>query len=137
MGADDELETVKAEAIRMGQAMQQTPPSNESELSESSHQPPKKKPKADGLGAVLKKAFFGSSQSESIISSEDRVHSELEKYKILPSVDMDSDTLVWWKSLSSFPKKYLCICGTSVSSECLFSQAEYIVNPLRARLTPD
>ena len=131
MGADDVLETVKAEAIRMGQAMQQTPPSNESELGESSHQPPKQKPKAESLGAVLKKAFFGSSQSVSIISVEDHVHSELEKNKILPNFDMDSDPL------SSFAKKYLCICGTSVSSERLFSQAEYIVIPLRARLTPD
>ena len=47
------------------------------------------------------------------------------------------------KNVKNFPilgtlaKKYLCACGTSVPSERLFSQAGYIVNNLRARLTPD
>ena len=51
----------------------------------------------------------------------------MDRYKLIPSVDMDSDPLLWWKSqerdiptLSVLAKKYLCICGTSVSFECLF-----------------
>ena len=68
----------------------------------------------------------------------------MDRYKLIPSVDMDSDPLLWWKSqerdiptLSVLAKKYLCICGTSVSSERLFSLAGYVVNDLRARLTPE
>ena len=50
---------------------------------------------------------------------------------------MNSETnpLVWWKSeqrrfptLSVLARKYLCVCGTSVSSECMFSTCGYVVN---------
>ena len=34
-------------------------------------------------------------------------------------------------------RKYLCVCGTSVPSEQLFSQAGYIVNELRTHLSPE
>lgn len=55
-----------------------------------------------------------------------------------------NEPLVWRnKNVKSFPilstlaRNYLYACSTSVPSECLFSQAGYIVNNFRARLTPD
>ena len=49
--------------------------------------------------------------------------------------------LTWWRDeqkkfpvLGSLAHKYLCICGTSVPSERLFSQGGNIVNTLRNRL---
>ena len=68
----------------------------------------------------------------------------MERYKHLPSVDMEDNPLDWWKTqsqtlpiLSNISKKYLCVCGTSVPSERLFSQAGYLVNNLRTKLTPE
>ena len=101
--------------------------------------PPPKKTK--GLGAILKAALQPTSTQK---DPQHRVEEEMTKYDLLPCVDMDDDPLVWWKkNVKNFPilgtlaKKYLCACGTSVPSERLFSQAGYIVNNLRARLTPD
>ena len=75
---------------------------------------------------------------------QQRVEGEMTKYDLIPPIDMDDDPLVWWKKIvSSFPilstldRKYLCACGTSVPSERLFLQAGYVVNNLRAWLTPD
>ena len=68
----------------------------------------------------------------------------MDRYRVLPEVEMDIGPLAWWKIapqdlpiLSALAKKYLCVCGTSVPSERIFSQAGYIVNNLRARLSPD
>ena len=59
------------------------------------------------------------------------------------SVDVESDPLTWWKDerkqfpcFSCLARKYLCICGTSVPSERLFSKGGYIVNLLRNGLSP-
>ena len=57
---------------------------------------------------------------------------------------MDSDPLQWWKHeekhlpvLAVLAKKYLCICGTSVPSERLFSKSGFIVDAFRSRLLPE
>ena len=48
-----------------------------------------------------------------------------------------SNTTNLFRHLSNISKKYLCVCGTSVPSERLFSQAGYLVNNLRTKLTPE
>ena len=52
--------------------------------------------------------------------------------------------LEWWKTenskfpnLANLAKKYLCICGTGVPLERVFSSAGHIANNLRNRLTLD
>ena len=39
--------------------------------------------------------------------------------------------------VATLAKKYLCVCGTSVPSERLFSKGGYIVGDLCNRLPPD
>ena len=90
--------------------------------------PPKK---VKGLSAILMNSL-GQPPIEST-SAMERLQSEIDRYKILFRVSMDTDPLSWWKSqdlpiLSTLAKKYLCVAGTSVPSERLFSQAGYTVN---------
>ena len=68
----------------------------------------------------------------------------MRRYQDFPTVAVDVDPLECWKSeqknyptLAALAQKYLCICGTSVSLERLFSKAGYIVNVHRNRLSPD
>ena len=73
-----------------------------------------------------------------------KVEVEISRYLDLPVVEMDSDPLQWWKHeekrlpvLAVLAKKYLCICGTSVPSERLFSKSGFIVDAFRSHLLPE
>ena len=57
-------------------------------------------------------------------------------------VDPSFDPLLWWKQhekklpiVAKLARKYLCVCGTSVSSERTFSTAA--VTDHRSRLAPE
>ncbi|KAL2088706.1 hypothetical protein ACEWY4_015605 [Coilia grayii] len=57
---------------------------------------------------------------------------------------LDSNPLEWWRAnqsrfaqLASLAERYLCIPGTSVHSERVFSAAGLVANRLRTRLTPE
>jgi len=87
------------------------------------------------LGAILTKKIDKDSESEgqshSLLHPQEKVEAEIARYLDLPVVDMDSDPLEWWKHevnrlpvLAVLAKKYLCICGTSVPSEQLFSNQD-------------
>ena len=39
-------------------------------------------------------------------------------------------------TLSALARKYLCVCGTGVPSELIFSTCGYVVNNYRSRLHP-
>ena len=61
----------------------------------------------------------------------------------MPTLSPEDDPLQWWKVeakrlpiLATLARKYLCVCGTSVPSEHLFSKAGYIAGNLQARLSP-
>ena len=67
----------------------------------------------------------------------------MRKYLEAPSLSLDGDPLDWWRSHeSAFPtlaklaKRYLCIPGTSVAAERVFSTAGDIVTAHRSRLSP-
>lgn len=102
--------------------------------------PPPKKSK--GLGAILLKIAPDKPQRAESVT--ERIAKEFDHFLLLPNIDPDADPLSWWKrEQHSFPilaqlaRKYLCVCGTSVPSERLFSQAGYIVNDLRTHLSPE
>ena len=81
-------------------------------------------------------------------SSEDMTHEqqigiEITSYLEFPIAESDTSPLVWWKAecrrfptLAHLAQKYLCICGTSVPSERVFSRGGHIVSKYRCRLKP-
>lgn len=73
------------------------------------------------------------------------VSKSLKNYMTEPPLPADSNTLHWWRDtgcnkyplLSTLTRKCLCVPGTSVRSERVFSTAGNIVNKKRAALDPD
>lgn len=104
--------------------------------------PPKKKLK--GLAAVLTHIEEQQSTSENnLLPPREKLNMELSSYLDIPSLGMDADPLEWWKiehlrfpHLAQLARKYLCVCGTSVPSERMFSLAGHITNG-RSRLLPE
>ncbi|CAF0984951.1 unnamed protein product [Didymodactylos carnosus] len=84
--------------------------------------------------------FIFGSQSPTTNSS----HTEFDLYTKEQEIDRTDCPLNWWKSnskkypvISKIAMKYLCIQGTSVPSERMFSAAGHITSDRRSRLTPD
>lgn len=76
--------------------------------------------------------------------SNDDIEKEVDMFLKDPSPLLDSSPTEWWKvnegrfpRLANVARRYLCIPGTSVPSERVFSAAGLTVNRLRTRLTPD
>ena len=99
--------------------------------------------KLKGLGAILKKSIKDKASDEHLSSCQ-KVVRERQRYLHLPTVNPDTDPLLWWKDeskhlpfLATLARKYLCLCGTSVPSERLFSKAGLIVSGLRNCLSPN
>ncbi len=115
---------------------------HESSQSPEAAPPPLKKLK--GLGAILTRVAESAGGQEELPSSpSDRIKREIQLFRDVPAVDPDSDPLLWWASeqkrlpiLAELARKYLCICGTSVPSERMFSKSGYLVNDYRSRLAP-
>ena len=83
--------------------------------------------KQKGLAAILKNATSLESTSTESMTFEQRLLAEMDCYRVLPEVEMDIDSLAWWKIaqqdlpiLSVLSKKYLGVCGTSVPSKTYF-----------------
>ena len=109
------------------------------ETAPNANPPLQKKP--NGLGALLKKLFEEeentSQQALLSLTPREQVDREIKKYLEKPAVDFDSDPLQWWLNqkyelpiIATLAKKYLCVCGTSVPSERLFSKGGHIVGDL-------
>lgn len=103
--------------------------------------PPCKKKK--GLSAILRHIEEENMQNLPTVTPEDKVNNEISAYLDYPIMNSETNPLVWWKAeqrrfptLSILAKKYLCICGTSVPSERIFSTGGYIVSNYRSRLLP-
>ena len=106
---------------------------------ESEEAPPPKK--AKGLAAI--RGEMPKKASITKLSPAEIVNKEITMYADLPLEESTCDPLDWWReNVRKFPrllqvvKKYLCICGTSVPSERVFSAGGLIVDPHRARLLP-
>ncbi|XP_075753123.1 chromodomain-helicase-DNA-binding protein 2 isoform X4 [Pelodiscus sinensis] len=77
-------------------------------------------------------------------NEENSVEKELEDYLREPCPSLECSPLEWWKANAQrFPRLgklancYLCIPGTSVPAERVFSSAGLTINRLRSRLTPE
>ena len=104
--------------------------------------PPVKKPK--GLNAVLNHILpkvQPRRESNQTMSVFQKYNKEINNYLDQPTVESDCNPLQWWKEhvfplLARMAKKYLCVPGTSVPSERIFSKGGLIVDPFRSRLSP-
>ena len=99
-----------------------------------------------GLAAVIQHVIDDSEEESAMpsLTPLQKIKKEISAYLEYPSLEADADPLAWWKAESGwFPnlaylaKKYLCICGTSVPSERVFSTAGNVTNSLRNRLLPE
>ena len=79
------------------------------------------------------------------LTPQEIVESKIASYLNFTHAAPETDPLVWWKeqeglfpTLACLAQKYLCVCGTSVPSERIFSRAGFvnIANHHHARLTP-
>lgn len=77
---------------------------------------------------------------------EDQAAEEMDRFKeVAPMpIKKGANPLNWWKEheteypfLSTLAKRYLCIPGTSVSAERIFSTADDIITAQRSALTPE
>lgn len=90
-------------------------------------------------------AFLGSlSNTHETTAIQDFNQIELEKYLSLPSIGLNCNPLQWWKifcpefpTLAKLAKKYLCIQGTSVPCERVFSTASNVISDHRSSLSPE
>ena len=99
-----------------------------------------------GLAAVLQHISNeeGAANLQPTLSPAEKIDKEIPVYFDLPVASSDTDPLVWWRmEHGSFPhlaqvaRKYLCVCGTSVPSERVFSTAGHVCNDSKSRLLPE
>ena len=117
----------------------------EPETTESIETPPTKRFR--GLAAVLKDIEQENEHEQSYSTNSltpcQVINKEVASYLDFPAAESDTDPLTSWKSekgrfpnLAHLARKYLCICGTSVPSERVFSTAGHIASRSRGRLLP-
>ncbi|XP_037629812.1 E3 SUMO-protein ligase ZBED1-like [Sebastes umbrosus] len=103
--------------------------------------------KTAALGAMG--SLFGDLYSDKSSGNGDKCNrdeiQEMQAYMKETPLSADSNPLLWWRDtgcnryplLSKLARKYLCVPGTSLRSERVFSSAGNIVNTKRAALDPD
>ncbi|XP_061566494.1 E3 SUMO-protein ligase ZBED1-like [Cololabis saira] len=100
--------------------------------------PPRKKKKSGALKQLFGELF---QVRATVRTSREKASEEVTRYKQRDPLDLDEDPLQWWKKqvdlplLSSLAKRYLCIPGTSVASERVFSTAGDVVTAQRSVLS--
>lgn len=105
---------------------------------------PKRRP-SSRLVSLLGAAFTDLSQPAVQSKSVDATaEEEMDLYCRSPSVPLSEDPLEWWQRhegtfplLSKLAKRYLCIPGTSVSAERVFSTAGDVISAKRSVLKPE
>jgi hypothetical protein len=149
-GAKNAAENIKREILELELANERSNENrgdtdNPNAMDESNDgQPPatkKKKTLAKLLGQIKKSSATASTASA--LTRDAQIDLEMSRYLSAPEVALSADPLQWWSiqapaypRLAKLARKYLCICGTSSSSERLFSVAGNIVTAKRSLLKP-
>ncbi|XP_056322340.1 E3 SUMO-protein ligase ZBED1-like [Danio aesculapii] len=96
------------------------------------------------LAALLGERYGGGAAQTKKNTQEDEAKEQMTRYKEADLLEVKEDPLVWWKEhlcqyplFSQLAKRYLCIPGTSVSSERVFSTAGDIITSQRSALLPE
>lgn len=112
--------------------------SEEDNNDDSSTKSPKKRKSAllVLLGQTFKKTTSSASTPATSIAER-----EIKQYQDAPSLPLTEDPLIWWKTqehvyplLSRLARRHLCVPGTSVSAERVFSTAGDIISASRSAL---
>lgn len=137
-GADDEGMASEEEAVDDGERLK------EGESSQGQHPPPRNPRPSCPLAALLGERYGGGAARHKTNTQEDEAKEQMTRYKEADLLEVKEDPLVWWKDhqyeyplLSHLAKRYLCIPGTSVSSERVFSTAGDIITAQRSALLPE
>lgn len=135
-------QNVKGEMIGIdveSDALDNTPDSTD-DASDNQPPPAKKKKSLAKLLGEMKKTEAAPATPATRLA---HIELEMSRYLGTPSIALDADPLQWWSMhaagyprLAKLVRKYLCICGTSSSSERLFSVAGNIVTAKRSLLKP-
>ena len=145
--SEDEIAIVQEKIINEGKLIarridESVPPEVDTATKEGTLETPPVN-KKQKLVDILSKVSISSSQCVAV-NNEERTQEELTRYLQVPSPDMKSNPLDWWKAhqtqfpiLSNLAKKYLSICATSCPSERVFSAGGNVVTPYRSHLKPD
>lgn len=106
---------------------------------------PKRRASSSLLVSLLGPAFNDISEPAVQTKTADAIaEEEINLYCKYPAVPLSEDPLDWWHRhkgtfplLSRLAKRYLCIPGTSVSAERVFSTAGDVITAKRSTLKPD
>lgn len=98
------------------------------------------------LLSLLGPAFINDTSEPAVQSktADASAEEEMDLYCRSPAVPLSEDPLDWWHRhkgtfplLSRLAKRYMCIPGTSVSAERVFSTAGDVITAKRSALKPD
>ncbi|XP_078025205.1 E3 SUMO-protein ligase ZBED1-like [Epinephelus lanceolatus] len=111
---------------------------------EDSPSAPKRKAPSSLLVSLLGQSFTDTESTVEPKAPYARAEEEMERYYKAPALPLTEDPLNWWRVqevtfplLSQLSKRYLCIPGTSVSAERVFSTAGDVVTAKRSALKPE
>ncbi|XP_052408630.1 E3 SUMO-protein ligase ZBED1-like [Carassius gibelio] len=106
------------------------------------HNPSSPPPKKTAMSEVFGELFKTEEQQGKPFPQI--IEEEVTTYKLADSIHVDADPFIWWKTNErKFPhvakaaQKHLCVPGTSVASERIFSTAGDIVSAKRSRLAAE
>ena len=117
---------------------------NQSRLPTPDQSPPKKRAKS-AIDDIFGDVFITSVEPATKASLLQRAEQEVKTYcDSFPCIPLTDNPLMWWKThqselplLASLARCVLCVPGTSVPSERVFSTAGDIVTSQRACLSPE
>ncbi|XP_061108746.1 E3 SUMO-protein ligase ZBED1-like isoform X2 [Conger conger] len=114
---------------------------NSKDGTDATPHPPQKKPRSLCLLVSLLGDTYASTGDEAPQSAGDAAAAEVKKFQDETPLSLSGDPLSWWREhehvyphLSTVAKRFLCIPGTSVSSERVFSTTGDIVTAQRSVL---
>ena len=103
---------------------------------------PKRKRSANDI--LLGKTFKNTRSSQTMLSHTSIVEKEVKLYRDSPSLPLSCGPLGWWRSqayryplLAKLAQRYLCVPGTSVPPERIFSPVCDNITPQRSTVTTE
>lgn len=114
------------------------------DISDEDKPPHTPKKRRSALVNLLGEIFKHARSSLTPSSPSFKAEKEVQRYQDSPPLPLSDEPLGWWKSeackyphLAGLAQRYLCVPGTSVPSERIFSTAGDIISAQRCALTSE